>query len=142
MNATLPVQRVASHSEDESEAEGGENGWEGIPEAVPELVDHEEEYVDEDKYTTVTVEEVDISRDGIRKIQGADEDGGEAPDTIKVPTLPAKPKKDSARKTRDKDKKIKKKKKTFRYESPAERKMNRLKVREKNSKAAKARRGE
>lgn len=51
--------------------------WEGIEE--PPAVDYEAEYIDEDKYTTVTVEEIDSSREGLRKsILGEDDDEEEA----------------------------------------------------------------
>lgn len=142
VNAMLPVQRVAIDSEDDDGAEDGGNGWEGIPDAQPIPIDHEEEYIDEDKYTTVTVEEVGISRDGIKRIQDGAEDDAEAPKPVQEQTSTSRSKRDPLKKTRDKDRRVKKKKKSFRYESPAERKVNRLKVREKNSKAAKARRGE
>ena len=118
--------------------------WGGIENVSPEPVDHEAEYIDEDKYTTVTVEEVDISRDGMTKFepntshkQQDDKDQG-------LDQKEDETKKTNGTRTRDKDKikKPKKKKKAFRYESPAERKLNRAKVRAKNSKAARARRGD
>lgn len=139
----LPGRSLASEAEasDESGEEAVE--WEGIEETVPEPVDHEAEYIDEDKYTTVTVEEVDISRDGISRLRDGDDDDGEnekeaadSPKHVKTSSAKESPGK------KDKDKRPKKKKKTFRYESPAERKMNRLKVKAKNSKAARIRRGD
>ncbi|KKZ65803.1 hypothetical protein EMCG_01188 [[Emmonsia] crescens] len=59
-----------SGSDDEDDEEAQENNnmdeeWEGIPEPPP--VDYEAEYIDEDKYTTVTVEELDTSREGLRR---------------------------------------------------------------------------
>ncbi|KAK2602552.1 hypothetical protein N8I77_009070 [Diaporthe amygdali] len=60
-----------------SDQEGSENGgsdkdgdeWEGFDEAPQapalEAVDHEEEYIDEDLYTTVKVEAVSVDRDGL-----------------------------------------------------------------------------
>lgn len=64
----------------ESAAAGGDVGqgsdedsseeWDGIPDQPNlDLVDHEEEYIDEDRYTTVTVESVAVSRDGLHKPQ-------------------------------------------------------------------------
>src|ERR1700712_4204114 len=50
---------------------------EGFEEPPP--VNHEDEYVDEDKYTTVTVETVGISRDGFVN-PGADSDSEEGAD--------------------------------------------------------------
>ncbi|KAK5100707.1 hypothetical protein LTR70_001392 [Exophiala xenobiotica] len=143
VNAMLPGRSLASEAED-----GDENGeeavaWDGIEEAAPEPVDHEAEYIDEDKYTTVTVEEVDISRDGISRLRDGDDEEGE--NEKKAADSPKHIKTSSAKKPlgkKDKDKRPKKKKKTFRYESPAERKMGRLKVKAKNSKAARIRRGD
>ncbi|KFY89154.1 hypothetical protein V498_06505, partial [Pseudogymnoascus sp. VKM F-4517 (FW-2822)] len=47
--------------------ESGEDGeWDGIKEEAPaEPIDHEEEYIDEDRFTTVTVEEVGVTKDGL-----------------------------------------------------------------------------
>lgn len=145
VNAMLPVQRVVTDSEGDKDEEDGNDGWEGIPDPVQNGVDHEEEYMDEDKYTTVTVEEVDVSRDGLKRLQGGEEHEDEEEETTQTvgARMPAsKSKRDPSKKVRDKDKRIKKKKKSFRYESPAERKMNRVKERARKSKAAKARRGE
>ncbi len=144
INALMPATSLALEAEDSDEEGKEADGWNGIEEVALEPVDHEAEYVDEDKYTTVTVEEVDISRDGISRRRGGEDEGGtalqqEAAD-LKQPANPSTTKKPPSK--REKDKKPRKKKKTFRYESPAERKMNRLKVRAKNSKAAQARRGD
>lgn len=130
-------------SDDDNIEDGGQ--WNGIEESVPDPVDHEAEYIDEDKYTTVTVEEVDISRDGISRLGGSDDDEDEEDDKGKaeqarLAAAPEKQKKPPSRK--DKDKRVKKKKKTFRYESPAERKLTRAKVQAKNSKQARMRRGD
>lgn len=137
----LPVQQPATNSDDDSEDGDSEYGWEGIPDTVPDPVDHEDEYVDEDKYTTVTVEEVDISRDGMQKLQG-NEDGEVMSDTTKEHAVITVPSRDASKKMKERDRKPKKKKKSFRYESPAERKLNRVKERAKKSKAARIRRGE
>ncbi|KAK5949249.1 hypothetical protein OHC33_009790 [Knufia fluminis] len=142
VNALLPGRSLAPEAEDSDEKDEEAHEWNGIGEVVPEAIDHEAEYIDEDKYTTVTVEEIDVSRDGISRLRGSDdeeEDQKEAADS-REPVQLSNTKKPPGK--RDKDRKPKKKKKTFRYESPAERKMNRLKVRAKNSKAAQARRGD
>lgn len=60
-----------SEMEDEKE----EEDWEGIEE--PPAVDYEAEYVDEDKYTTVTVEEMDASREGLLKAAKGEESENE-----------------------------------------------------------------
>lgn len=142
MNALLPVQRPTATSDEGSQNGNIEEDWEGIPDAAPEPIDHEEEYIDEDKYTTVVVEEVDISRDGITRLKDAEEQIEVKPEIPQEQNESDKQKKSAPKKTRDKDKKPKKKKKSFRYESPAERKMNRTKERARKSKAAKIRRGE
>lgn len=51
--------------------------WEGFAEPLP--VDYEAEYIDEDKYTTVTVEEMDPSREGFFK-SGRQEDSDDGSD--------------------------------------------------------------
>ncbi len=101
-----------------TEAEVDEEEWFGIEDDEPlvEDVDYEEEYVDEDKYTTVTVETVDISKDGLVRV--ADEDSeDETPESDEKPV-----EKELA------GKKIwpkKTKKKKFRYESKVERRITR-----------------
>ncbi|KAG9229443.1 putative ribosomal RNA-processing protein 17 [Amylocarpus encephaloides] len=111
----------------------GEEGdsWEGIEdEPVVEPVDHEEEYVDEDKYTVVTVEEVDISKAGISKIAGQDSEEDE-----EVPKLVD---------AEEKNKKVwpkKPRKQKFRYETKTERKLSRAKQKAGNKGRADARRG-
>ncbi|KAG6038189.1 hypothetical protein E4U41_004474 [Claviceps citrina] len=51
---------------DDSEADVSDDEWDGFPDKPDlEIIDHEEEYVDEDRYTTVTIESVSVSRDGL-----------------------------------------------------------------------------
>ncbi|EEH18672.1 hypothetical protein PABG_07732 [Paracoccidioides brasiliensis Pb03] len=50
-------------SEEGGKGEGEDEEWDGI--ADPSPVDYDKEYIDEDKYTTVTVEEFDTSRKGL-----------------------------------------------------------------------------
>lgn len=96
----------------------------------------------------MTVEEVDISRDGISKTRGEDEDeraataealSKEDADKNSNSIAESKPKKKPPPWKRDLLARPKKKKKTFRYESPADRKANRLKEKAKKSKQAAAR---
>ena len=109
-----------------------QDSWEGIEdEPVVEPVDHEEEYVDEDKYTVVTVEAVDISKEGISRIarENSEDDEQEAPKLVD---------------TEDKNKKVwptKPRKKKFRYETKTERKLSRAKQKAGNKGRADARRG-
>jgi len=115
--------------------ENGEDGeWGGIEDDPVEVepVDHEEEYIDEDKYTTVTVEAVDVSKEGLQKVVNEDEDEVEE----KTFTKPF-----------DKDEKGKKvwpkkvRKKKFTYETKTERKFTRNKQKAGNKAKADARRG-
>ena len=110
-------------------------------------VDYEDEYVDEDRYTTVTVEAVDVSRDGLHKTitdyevnqVTATEDPVEG-ETTKSGT---KEWQDTKQETRLRRKEPpsgpKKRKRKFRYESKAERKVSRYKERSANKAKAKAR---
>jgi ribosomal RNA-processing protein 17 len=119
-----------SESEDENEEE-----WDGIEE--PPAVDYEAEYIDEDKYTTVTVEEMDPSREGLLKaVLGEDEETEEkkeypAPDE----EADKKPKRKAGERI------ARKKKRNFRYESKDVRRATARKQRSVKSNKAKARRG-
>lgn len=137
-------------SEDEEREDGfAENEeWGGIDE-LP-VINHEDEYIDEGKYTSVTVEAIDISRDGLRILeednrQGSDADANEDKevngDTNKI--TKSAPERDAKGKriwTKEKPDKPKKKKKKFRYENKAERKATRFKERSGNKAKARARR--
>ncbi|KXT13152.1 hypothetical protein AC579_5619 [Pseudocercospora musae] len=120
----------------------GEGDFEGFDEtitkgegAVEEVLPSDEEYVDEDKYTTVTVEPMGESdaEDGQEEAEGIN-----APAVTK-PEPPAKKKRPWQKDGEDK-KKVKKKK--FRYESKSERAVTRQKQKSRNSKAAAARKKE
>ncbi|KAJ5082120.1 hypothetical protein N7532_011163 [Penicillium argentinense] len=116
-------------NEDEDDEE-----WEGIEE--PPAVDYEAEYIDEDKYTTVTVEEMDASREGLRKaVQQDDTDGESEAEEDTAAQAKAEPEK-LAKKTKKRATDRPKKKKQFRYESKQDRKLNMAKQR--LSKARKA----
>lgn len=115
--------------------ESDDDMWGGIPddEESKEIVDHEEEYIDEDRYTTVTIEEVDISKlDGVQKkkdVDSGDDEDEEANHKVKG-------------KESEKPKKVwpkKPKVKKFRYETKVERKMTRGKQIAKNKTQAAAR---
>jgi ribosomal RNA-processing protein 17 len=150
MNAAL--RRANGDSSDLEDSEGdeddaGEEEWKGFDESI--IVNHEDEYIDEDKYTTVTVEAVDITRDGFINTDTANvPDDGAATEKIagggEAPTESGKS--GTAKRTWTKERpqsdRPKKKKKKFRYETKAERKLTRAKERAKNKAKAKARRGE
>jgi ribosomal RNA-processing protein 17 len=127
-NAELRKQNpdLPSESEDEDDAE--EATFEGFG-AVDEIDGQEDEYVDEDKYTTVTVEAMDGSDDEADK-------EAYVPKPEDDPTAFAKPKK----RPMTKDGKLKQKKRNFRYETKAERKVTRDKQKKRNNKEASARR--
>ena len=114
------------------ESEDGD-AWGGIEEKKPveEVLDLEEEYVDEDRYTTVTVEAVEISKEGLRKV--VDDESDEAPDLVPTENR----KEDKSKKKWPK----KERKKKFRYESKAERKVTRGKQKAGNKAREDARKG-
>jgi ribosomal RNA-processing protein 17 len=122
--------------------------WSGIPEPwEPPEIDREAEYIDEDKYTSVTIEEVGVTREGLQAANGHQTNGRD----VEVDKLPSdniagggdgkqKKHKWTKEKPRDKVNVVKKKRTKFRYESKAERKVTRVKDRARNSKQARARR--
>ncbi|KAL4908137.1 nucleolar protein 12-domain-containing protein [Aspergillus multicolor] len=130
--------RQANESGDEAgstSSEAEEDEWDGFEE--PPAVDYEAEYIDEDKYTTVTVEEMDPSKEGL--LQPDDDSSDERPKERSELSEDAKStEKPKAKKQQDN--KLKKKKKKFRYESKDERKVTRMKERMANHRKAKARR--
>lgn len=107
------------------------NGFDSDTAQEPQPIDQENEYIDEDKYTTITIESVDISKDGFekQKVEGEEE---------KEEVKPVKEKRVWTKEF-PKTKGTKKKKKKFRYESPADRKATRMKQGAKNRAAASAR---
>lgn len=115
-------------SEEDGEAEtGSENGdeeeWGGIKDPVPasalEPVDHEEEYIDEDLYTTVKVEAVSVDRDGLHNKAELEADEESDKESGKHGKTEAKAVGDKkARKDEPK-----KKKKKFRYGTKLERQL-------------------
>ena len=111
-----------------------EDVWNGIEDEEPvvDAVDHEEEYIDEDRYTTVTVEAVDVSKEGLVKVGEEDSED----ETAEADTKPVE-KEASGKKVWPE----KPKKKKFRYESKAERKVTRGKQKAGNKARADARRG-
>lgn len=100
--------------------------------------------MDEERFTTVTVEAVDIDRDGfhniLEKTKKSDNDNPRRPPA----TDAVGPKEDTskARVAKARDKRDNPKKKKFRYESKAERKATRFKERMGNRAKAKARKAQ
>lgn len=114
------------------EAPGLVDVWTGFEDDILPPIDHQEEYVDEDRYTTVTVEAVDVSKEGLKKI--VDEDISDETATKKY--QPPAEERGKAKKQWPKKDKAKK----FRYESKAERRMTRGKQKAGNKAKAEARR--
>lgn len=142
VNDALRAARLAG-GEVVTDSEEDEDEWTGLDDAPkkkekekPEFVDHEEEYIDEDKYTTVTVEAVDVDREGMHALSGrhtsdseesADESGEDGEGKKKKGKHDGKDAKDGKEgKSKDKKEWPKKKKKKFRYENKLERQISRL----------------
>ena len=128
----------------QSEIDGAEEEehWEGFTES-PEIA-HEAEYVDDDRFTTVTVEAVDVSRDGFHKVR--DDTDGESNVDDKVEQSKSGQEEDQEKTakgkrtwTKERPGGPKKRKKKFRYESKAERKITRYKEKLGNKKQARER---
>lgn len=110
--------------ESDEEEEGEE--WDGFPDQPQlDIVDHEEEYIDEDRYTTVTVESVSVTRDGLHKPQVDDPEKEED-----------KKEESNDDKTEKSRREPKKKKKKFRYESKFDRQLTNRKQKIKRAKRA------
>lgn len=127
VNRMLEESGVAGAEEQNEASSEDAEAWEGFPDRPDlEMIDHEEEYIDEDRYTTVTVESVNVSRDGFEKpvIQQDDEEN-----ETKIEKEP------NAKSTEDKETRPSKpKKKKFRYENKFERRLTDSKHRAKNHK--------
>ncbi|KAJ5872556.1 Protein required for cell viability Rrp17 [Penicillium soppii] len=122
---------------DEKEEED-EDDWNGIEE--PPAVDYEAEYIDEDKYTTVTVEEMDASREGLLKSAHEYDTDTEEKEQKPTETKDADTKTAKKRKPRSAaSEAARKKKRNFRYESKDVRRETMRKQRNVKSKKAKAR---
>jgi ribosomal RNA-processing protein 17 len=132
VNAELRKQNPdLSESDSAPEINGQDEEWEGIEEGEPEVA-QDEEYVDEEKYTTVTVEPMKDPREESEDDAGpktTPHEGKTANGGSKAPK----------KRIWNKEDKAKSKKKTFRYESKAERSVTRQKQKSKNH-AAKIRR--
>jgi ribosomal RNA-processing protein 17 len=132
----------------EEEEEGAEEQWVGFEEETP-VNGKDAEYVDEDQYATVTVEAVEITRDGFVAHHNSDEESahdeggvtaGEEAVEAKASTSDVKGGKKPWSKTRPAgDKSKRKKKRNFKYESKEDRKLNRTRERSKQKAHAIAR---
>lgn len=130
------------------ENEGEEKPCNGIKNHHDPMVDHEDEYLDEDRFTTVTIEAVDVSKDGLKKVAQDERIESKGPG---VEVLDEEPQRNAAlhRETgSERGKRIwtketprvpRKRKRKFRYENKAERKATRYKERLGNKTKARAR---
>lgn len=147
------VNVAVREAEDTTRVEASSDGeedepWEGLEEPVK--VDHEDDYLDEDRHTVVTVEAVDVSHEGLqRRQEGTDEEMNHPPASESAVAEAEKPSNANAtnggrekqsRAKQSSDQRPKKKKKKFRYESKAERKTTRMKERSGGKAKAKERR--
>ena len=141
--------READIALDSSEEDGGgEEPWNGIQDKHDPTVDHEDEYMNEDRFTTVTVEAVEVSKDGLQ-IATQDEGNESGRSGTKVSDEEPRKTADSCREsgserskrrwTKEAPTVPKKRKKKFRYENKAERKATRYKEKLGNTARARAR---
>ncbi|KAK4193022.1 nucleolar protein 12-domain-containing protein [Podospora australis] len=132
INQILREAEVAGQAEkgqEDSDEWGGLSDTEVVEEPPMDL---EEEYIDEDKYTTVTVEAVSVDRDGLHKPKLDDSDEENARQYKKTAEEEAKEKKD--KKGPPKWAKDLPKKKKFRYENKVDRAMEARKQKAKRRK--------
>ena len=139
-----------SEGEPVSESEEGSDAELVPPGTREEKVDHEDDFSDHDKHTTVVVEAVGVTRDGLHRLNGSESEEADMPEKLPriigdhdgkdgehVPIAA-----DRASKriwTKEKPKATKKKRKKFRYESKGERKITRHKERSGGKAKAKSR---
>ncbi|KAF5523438.1 Ribosomal RNA-processing protein 17 [Colletotrichum aenigma] len=130
VNALLQEAQAADSDNDQEISDFEE--WDGIEDqgkeqaAQTDIVDYEDEYIDEDRYTTVKVEAIAVTRDGLEKLnQDSDE---EANDENKDKTENPAADKPAAKKKTFKDRP---KKPKFRYESKLERQVGDRKLKAK-----------
>lgn len=141
MNALLQKAKEDGFSSDIDVDEVKTHELDGTVEPAP--IDEEAEYIDEDRHTTVTIEAVDVTRDGLQMVieedtERGDDDRGSGEETTE--TVDGKSTGKTKRVwTKERPGGPKKKKKKFRYESKAERKVTRHKERSGNKAKAKAR---
>ncbi|KAK1989413.1 nucleolar protein 12 [Colletotrichum cereale] len=130
VSAILEEAQAANSDEDEEINAKDFEEWDGIEEASKEqtdVVDYEDEYVDEDRYTTVKVEAISVTRDGLEKLHhDSDEAEADSQDEHK-----AEKRADDDKTTTTKARKEWPKKKKFRYETKLERSLGAKKAKAK-----------
>ncbi|KAI1647270.1 nucleolar protein 12-domain-containing protein [Daldinia loculata] len=121
VNAILKQAQEAGYVGGEEASNDEADEWGGFKDTPAlEPVDHEEEYIDEERYTTVTIESVSVSKDGLSSTKPEDS-GEEDQETAKQDSEHAPPG------SKEKARPPKKKKPKFRYESKADRQLNQRK---------------
>lgn len=135
---------IGDNDSESSNGGNADDSWEGFA-GPPAAVDYQAEYIDEDKFTMVTVEELDPSKEGLYKSgieeqpheeQGGDEDEQQA--HVLAASSATKPKPGSKKRKAAQPVQPKKKKK-FHYETKEERKVTRIKERLSSRRKASAR---
>ncbi|CAJ2507875.1 Uu.00g090610.m01.CDS01 [Anthostomella pinea] len=131
VNAMLKEAQQAGHvGGEEGTSDDEADEWDGLEDAPePEPVDHEEEYIDEERYTTVTVESVTVSRDGLTSSKPEEEES----ETEDEEGQKADREAGQASGSSGKSHPPKKKKPKFRYETKMERQQTRRKQKAKSN---------
>ncbi|KAF3081879.1 hypothetical protein TWF569_000912 [Orbilia oligospora] len=121
VNQSLGLNRSDGEEEDEEEGSGTDNEGAGGTEAA-NGINEESEFVDEEKFTTVTVTTMDDDEDEDEE----NEEGEEGPAGDEKNTTDTNKSKEGTKDKKGKERKPKQKKKKFRYLSKSERKDDRL----------------
>jgi len=122
-------------------ASSDDDEWEGIPNDTNDDIDHNEEYIDEDKYTTVTVTTMNDDDNSSEDEDDPKVKARKARESIYNEDGTKKDLRNSGDKERTKEKKPKVKKKKFRYLSKGERREDQRKQKGIRSKKAYERKG-
>ncbi|KAI1391166.1 nucleolar protein 12-domain-containing protein [Hypoxylon trugodes] len=122
VNAILKQAQEAGYIGEEKTSGDEVEEWGGFGDTPAlEPVDHEEEYIDEERYTTVTVESVNVSKDGLSSSKPEEEDASEGDEDTAAKEDP------QSAGGNEKSRPPKKKKPKFRYETKTERQLNQRK---------------
>ncbi len=114
------------------EEDGDGDEWPGFEDDVPlEPVDREDEYIDEDRYTTVTVESVTVDRDGMHRPEESSEEDEEGDGKTSGHGAPGRTE-DAPPEDQKKEHPKKRKKVKFRYENKLERQLTQRKQKASN----------
>jgi ribosomal RNA-processing protein 17 len=134
----------AANDQESGAEDANEDGeWSGVADPPPPA-DYEAEYIDEDKYTTVTVEEIDISKGRGGFMSDREESSDEEkrdPSGRLIQNKGTTSNSAATTKTKKTSHGVKKKKKKFTYETKAERKVGQMKVKARKKQMALTRRG-